>query len=232
MTSLWLEEDAEPFAASNPNGPVDVAIVGGGVTGCSSAPTLALGGLRVRVHEARQIASGASGRNGGFALRGSALSYAVARERLGADQAAALWRLTERSLDRMAELAGDAFRRVGSLKLAADEAELDELRAEYEALGKDGFDVDWVDDLGPPPCPAVPGRASSPDRRGAPAGALGAPARGGGAGGRRGARGTESRRVTERARGGARRHRHRRLHRRSSAAARRGDRARAAARWS
>jgi gamma-glutamylputrescine oxidase len=49
----------------------------------------------------------------------------------------------------MAELAGDAFRRSGSLKLAADEAELDELTADCDALREDGFDVDWVDDLGP-----------------------------------------------------------------------------------
>ena len=33
--------------------------------------------------------------------------------------------LTERALDRMEQLAGDAFRRVGSLRLAADEAERD-----------------------------------------------------------------------------------------------------------
>ena len=37
--------------------------------------------------------------------------------------------LTERSLDRMEQLAGDAFRRVGSLRLAVDEAERDALRA-------------------------------------------------------------------------------------------------------
>jgi gamma-glutamylputrescine oxidase len=148
VTSYWLEERASSFGVGA-RGPVDVAIVGGGVTGCSAALALARGGLRARVHEARQIASGASGRNGGFALRGTALSYAAARERLGSERAAGLWRLTERYLDRMAELAGDAFRRVGSLKLAADEAELDELKAEYEALGNDGFDVEWVDDLGP-----------------------------------------------------------------------------------
>jgi glycine/D-amino acid oxidase-like deaminating enzyme len=70
-------------------GRVDVAIVGGGVTGCSCAQALARSGLRVRVHEARQIASGASGRNGGFALRGTALSYVETRKRLGVERAAA-----------------------------------------------------------------------------------------------------------------------------------------------
>jgi glycine/D-amino acid oxidase-like deaminating enzyme len=89
--------------------------------------------MRVRLHEAREIAGGASGRNGGFALRGAAVSYADARQQLGAEPAASLWRLTEQYLGRLVELAGDAFRPVGSLKLAADETERDELRADFFA---------------------------------------------------------------------------------------------------
>ena len=42
-------------------------------------------GVRVRLHEAREIAGGASGRNGGFALRGGAMAYDVARTQLGDD---------------------------------------------------------------------------------------------------------------------------------------------------
>ena len=100
------------------------------MTGCSCALTLAERGLRVRLHEAREIAGGASGRNGGFALRGAAMRYDEARTRRSApERARLLWTLTERSLDRMEALAGDAFRRVGSLRLAADEAERDALAA-------------------------------------------------------------------------------------------------------
>ena len=55
----------------------------------------------------------------------------------------ALWRLTERALERLAELAGDAFRRTGSLRLAADRDEATALRAEYEALRADGFEAEW-----------------------------------------------------------------------------------------
>jgi gamma-glutamylputrescine oxidase len=98
------------------------------------------------VYEARTIASGASGRSGGFALRGGAMPYDRARERLGRERASQLWRLTERTLDRMEGLAGDALRRVGSLRLAADEQERDELAAEHEALRADGFDAEWIDE--------------------------------------------------------------------------------------
>ncbi|HEX6490294.1 MAG TPA: FAD-dependent oxidoreductase [Gaiellaceae bacterium] len=124
-----------------------MAIVGAGVTGCSCALTLAEAGLKVRVYEARTVASGASGRNGGFALRGGAAPYDLARAELGTSRAASLWRFSERALERLAALAGDAFRRTGSLRLAADLAEGEELQREYEALRRDGFAVEWRADL-------------------------------------------------------------------------------------
>jgi len=55
--------------------------------------------------------------------------------------------LTERALQRLARLAGDAFRPTGSLRLAADRAEAESLRAEYEALYADGFEVEWRSEL-------------------------------------------------------------------------------------
>ena len=125
-------------------------MIGGGVTGCSCALTLAERGVRVRLHEAGEIAAGASGRNGGFALRGATRPYDQACVDLGAEAARRLMELTERSLDRMERLAGDAFRRVGSLRLAADETERQELHREHTALRADGFAVDWVDDLTAP----------------------------------------------------------------------------------
>ena len=127
-----------------------MAIVGAGVTGCACALRLAEAGKRVRLFEAREIAGGASGRNGGFALRGGAPAYDVARRELGAEQARGLWAMTERYVDRLEQLAGDAFRRPGSLRLAADSAEGAELETEYEALREDGFAVEWRRELPEP----------------------------------------------------------------------------------
>ena len=101
--SYWLEEAAAPLPRARvPR--AEVAVVGGGVTGCSCALTLARAGLRVRLHEARTVASGASGRNGGFALRGGAQPYDTARDQLGRERARDYWQLTERYVDRLAEL--------------------------------------------------------------------------------------------------------------------------------
>jgi glycine/D-amino acid oxidase-like deaminating enzyme len=149
-SSYWLAEERPRLDVRRLDGRADVAVVGGGVTGCSCARVLAEAGLRVRLHEAREIAAGASGRNGGFALRGGAPAYDAARAQLGREQARVLWKLTERYVDRLAELAGDAFRRTGSLRLAADPGERAELEAEYEALREDGFAAEWRDELSEP----------------------------------------------------------------------------------
>jgi glycine/D-amino acid oxidase-like deaminating enzyme len=148
--SYWLAEPHDPVPTVRLAGAPDVAVVGGGITGCACALALAEAGLRVRLYEAREIAGGASGRNGGFALRGGSAPYPVLAESVGREQTAALWRWTEAELTELATLAGDAFRPTGSLRLAADEEEREELRVEYDALRKAGFAVEWRDELPAP----------------------------------------------------------------------------------
>ena len=108
----WLDEPAPAIPLRNLEGPVDVAVVVGGVTGCACA--LAEAGKRVRVYDARAIA----GRNGGFALRGTAAPYPVAAETVGREAAKLLWRRTEEELDVLQQLAEGTFRRTGSVRIA------------------------------------------------------------------------------------------------------------------
>ncbi len=144
---FWLAEPVPERPRPLLDGAAEVEIVGGGVTGLSCAFTLAQAGVRVRVHEARELASGASGRNGGFALRGGSMAYPDAIELLGRERARELWALTASGLDRMEALAGDAFRRTGSLRVAADAAELVEIERELEELTRDGFAAERVEAL-------------------------------------------------------------------------------------
>src|SRR3954454_7100082 len=130
---LWLEQ-SRPAVEARELDRVDVAVIGAGITGCACAAALAREGKRVRVYDARGIGEGASGRNGGFALRGAAARYDVARETYGAEESHELWRRTEKAVDRLETVAADAFRRTGSLRLAADVEERVEIRSEYEAL--------------------------------------------------------------------------------------------------
>ena len=147
MNPYWLEDPIPERTSTRTGGRVDVAIVGAGITGCSAALRLAEAGLRVRVHDRRGVAEGASGRNGGFALRGGAARYDVARETYGHERALCLWRWTGEALDRMEQLAGDALTRPGSYRLAADEEERESIRAEYEALREDEIAAEWIDEF-------------------------------------------------------------------------------------
>jgi gamma-glutamylputrescine oxidase len=150
-TSYWLAEPTEPPPPrAEVDGEADVAVVGGGITGCSCAVALAEAGSNVRLFDAREIAGGASGRNGGFALRGGAAPYPVLADSIGSDATAALWRWTEAELGELELVAGDALRRTGSLRLAADDEERHELREEYEGLVEAGFGAEWREDLPPP----------------------------------------------------------------------------------
>jgi gamma-glutamylputrescine oxidase len=134
---FWLDSPAPRYPALHRDETVDVAVVGAGVSGLSCARVLADAGLRVRVLEAREVGSGASGRNGGFVLRGLAAPYSTMR-------APELWRLTEEGVERVAMLAGDVFRRSGHLHLVAA-AERDDVLAERDALASDGFDAQWLE---------------------------------------------------------------------------------------
>jgi gamma-glutamylputrescine oxidase len=145
VTPYWLTEAHELLPAVSLDGPPDVVVVGAGVTGCSAALRLAEAGMRVRLCDAREVAGGASGRNGGFALRGMPASFDVTVASVGEESAARAMAWTEAAVDRIEALAGDAFRRVGSLRIAVDEEERDELRAEYEALVAAGFATEWVE---------------------------------------------------------------------------------------
>jgi gamma-glutamylputrescine oxidase len=95
-TDLSLARDSY-YAATAPRGAdrpalqgrieADVAIVGGGLAGLSAALELAERGRRVVLLEARQVGSGASGRNGGQAIHGLACSMGQIEAQLGLDEA-------------------------------------------------------------------------------------------------------------------------------------------------
>ena len=83
--SLWAASAAEPDYAAPMEGDVtvDVAIVGGGFTGLSTALHCAEQGLTAHVLEARQIGFGGSGRNVGLVNAGVWHPPAKVREKLG-----------------------------------------------------------------------------------------------------------------------------------------------------
>ncbi len=86
--SLWdaTSEEPEIESAPVPDQVVDVAIVGGGFTGLSTALHCAEKGLSAHVLEARHVGYGGSGRNVGLVNAAAWLPPAKVREMLGPDQ--------------------------------------------------------------------------------------------------------------------------------------------------
>jgi glycine/D-amino acid oxidase-like deaminating enzyme len=148
---LWLDEPYSPRPAFAGDLRVDLAILGGGVTGVSAAWFLASRGCRVALLERDVLASGATGRNAGFLLCGVASTYSVAVKSHGRERARALWAL---SRDNHALLRGLVeqekidclYARRGSTTLALSEQEAKALARSAAQLTEDGFRAEFLDD--------------------------------------------------------------------------------------
>ena len=84
--------------------------------------------------ERGRVGGAATGRNGGFFLAGTPDFHHRAAAAMGAERAAALYRLTLDQIDRMWVETPSAVQITGSLRIAADEAELDDCGAQLEAM--------------------------------------------------------------------------------------------------
>jgi glycine/D-amino acid oxidase-like deaminating enzyme len=154
-TSWWQQHwPSAGYAPLDADVAADVVVIGAGVSGCSAAWHLARAGARVRVLEARDVASGASGRNGGFLLAGMAHRPVALAALVGEARAAELFALTVEGRERLYEVAaaigaGDCAQRTGSLRLAVDQDEVEDLDREATLLEAAGVPVERLasDDL-------------------------------------------------------------------------------------
>jgi gamma-glutamylputrescine oxidase len=85
----------------------DVAVLGGGIAGCSAALHLAKRGYRVALLEARIVGFGASGRSGGQTIFGLAASQKALTAAVGRDDARRLFDLSIEALDLTQALIGE-----------------------------------------------------------------------------------------------------------------------------
>lgn len=126
----------------------DCVVIGAGICGVSAALHMQRRGLRVIVVDRGSLASGASGRNAGFLMRGCADNYADAAREFGRARARELWALTEANLAGLRGEGIDALattQRVPSVLLGLHEAERERLRVSHAMMREDGFEVGWWD---------------------------------------------------------------------------------------
>ena len=163
--SYWLDMPYTPSDPLSGDLDVDVVVIGGGVTGVTGALFLAEGGARVAVLERREIASGATGRNGGFMLAGTHEYYAEAVEELtdlygpdGRRLAREAWTIALENHDLMAglmkkyDIQCDYYRH-GSFVIAMKRPDrgshrnpLERIAQSYRLLQEDGFEVAYLDE--------------------------------------------------------------------------------------
>ena len=159
--SLWSDSlpDAERASGAPLDGDadVDVAIVGGGLTGLWTAWYLLAAdpSLRVAVVERETIGFGASGRNGGWCSALLPMSHERLAHRHGPAAAVRMQQAMHRNVaavgefvDRNAGAGAGIFHLGGTIDLARNLPQRDRLAAEVEHLHDLGFDTDdyrWLD---------------------------------------------------------------------------------------
>lgn len=141
----WHEEPAPLRPALAGACSADLCVIGLGGSGLAAAREARALGASVVALDAGVIAGGAAGRNGGLLLGGLAEFHHDACDRWGTDGATALYRHTLDALAAMRAEAGDTAWWRGSLRIAEDEAELDDCARQRARMALDGLPVDWYE---------------------------------------------------------------------------------------
>lgn len=145
MSRPFWAPPSEKYPGTLPD-KADVLIIGGGIAGTSLLWHLTRLRIDAILVERHRIAWGASGRNAGFLLAGTASSYAEAVRRYGRERARELWEITTENHDRMLEAARGmdvGHRRLGSATVPASDEERALLIQSEQLLRDDGFEVRW-----------------------------------------------------------------------------------------
>lgn len=149
--SYWqasLEGPALP--AVDLPGSAEIVVVGAGVLGACTALWLARTGARPLVIDREGPAAGASGRNGGLLIAGTAEAYPEAVARLGRETARAIFALTVEGFSLLRSLVDELpidceLRAAGNLGFALDHGQFERYAAAVELLRADGFAAELLD---------------------------------------------------------------------------------------
>jgi len=153
--SLWLAEygDYRPEPPLADDLDVDVAVIGGGLTGMATAIALKRRdpSLEVAVLEAKTVGYGASGRNGSFAMTVVGLGFAATAMLRGKKFLARAHAYMERCVDELERFIDESNLecdkiRPGFLRVATTPSYVKRLQHQVELMGSLGFDgISWID---------------------------------------------------------------------------------------
>lgn len=140
---IWDDAPGEPLPQLEGIVRADVCVVGLGGSGLAALEELRARGVEAVGIDARGVGAGAAGRNGGVVLAGLAKFYHDTVAQLGRGIAAPIYRATAAEIQRQAATLPGVFNLNGSLRLAANAAEVEDCRAHLAALQADGFPAEW-----------------------------------------------------------------------------------------
>ncbi len=152
--SFWLSQmDIDPNPALEGDARCDVAIVGGGFTGISTAYFLKKfdPSLDVVLLEKELVGYGASGRNAGFSMKLFGFSLAMTKMRFGEKATLQAHRYMTEAVDLVRQLVEEHqidcdYEHTGFLRLATSPAYEKRIRKEIEDAHKMGIDdIEWLD---------------------------------------------------------------------------------------
>jgi len=151
--SLWMDTTAgTDYPPLRGTVEADVAVVGAGITGLTTALLLKRAGLRVAVVEAARVAAGATGYTTAKVTSQHGPIYRDLIERFDEDRARGYAEANQAALEQVARLVeelhiGCDFHRAAAHLYTEDASRVDGLRAEAEACQRLGLPASFVDTL-------------------------------------------------------------------------------------
>jgi glycine/D-amino acid oxidase-like deaminating enzyme len=153
LRSLWFEGRERPERPSlDRDIGVDVAVIGAGIVGLTTALLLEREGMTVAVLEMRHVGAGASGYNTAKVTSLHGLTYRQLASSLGRDKARMYGEANEAGIARVFDLAGELgidcdLRRKPNYTYTEDAAELDKVREEADVAAELGLPAAFVEEL-------------------------------------------------------------------------------------
>src|SRR6202166_1163558 len=141
--NYWLTTAEFPKIETRPlPARVDVAVIGAGFTGLSSARTLAQRGAKVAVLESETVGWGASSRNGGMVLTGLKLGVNQLVSKYGRELTRRMYAASLETIDAVDRIVKEEniacdFTRTGHLEVACKQAHFDDYARQVEVIARE-----------------------------------------------------------------------------------------------